>query len=124
MTAPRSTSTIDAVVSWVLRTGVVASVALVSTGIAWHWIATGETRLHYTLTGTNVLGFAIDDIHAVFGDGFRPRALVNLGIAVLMLTPYVRVLASLVYFAAERDWKYTVFTAFVFATLTYGVAFG
>jgi uncharacterized membrane protein len=52
----------------------------------------------------------------------RPRLLVNLGIAVLMLTPYVRVLASMLYFMlVERNLKYGLFTAFVLAMLTYSL---
>jgi uncharacterized membrane protein len=43
-----------------------------------------------------------------------------MGIGVLMLTPFVRVLASVVYFAfVEHNWKYTLFTAFVLSVLTY-----
>jgi len=38
-----------------------------------------------------------------------------------MLTPYVRVLASMLCFAAARNWKYTCFTATVLATLTYAL---
>ena len=52
----------------------------------------------------------------------QPRLLINLGIALLMLTPYVRVLASTFYFAlAERNPKYTLFTGFVLAVLTYSL---
>ena len=50
----------------------------------------------------------------------RPRVMVNMGMAVLMLTPFVRVLASVFYFAlVERNWKYTLFTGFVLGVLTY-----
>lgn len=52
----------------------------------------------------------------------RPRVLINFGLAVLLLTPYVRVAASMLYVAvAERNWKYTAFTGFVFAVLTYSL---
>ncbi|MGZ3606158.1 MAG: DUF1634 domain-containing protein, partial [Thermodesulfobacteriota bacterium] len=52
----------------------------------------------------------------------RPRVMINMGIAVLMLTPFVRVLASVFYFAfAERNWKYTLFTGFVLGVLTYSL---
>jgi uncharacterized membrane protein len=52
----------------------------------------------------------------------RPRVLINMGIAVLMLTPFVRVLASVFYFAlVERNWKYTLFTGFVLCVLTYSL---
>jgi len=46
----------------------------------------------------------------------------NVGLAVLMLTPYARVLASVLYFAlVERSAKYTIFTGFVLAVLTYSL---
>ena len=39
-----------------------------------------------------------------------------------MLTPYVRVAASMLYFGiAEHNWKYTLFTLFVFTVLTYSL---
>jgi uncharacterized membrane protein len=45
-----------------------------------------------------------------------------MGIGVLMLTPFVRVLASVFYFAfVEHNWKYTLFTAFVLSVLTYSL---
>ena len=75
----------------------------------------------YHVAGTNVFQFLVVDVRQLLVGSLRPRLLVNLGIAVLMLTPYARVLASLVYFAVvERNWKYTGFTAFVLTTLTYG----
>jgi uncharacterized membrane protein len=47
---------------------------------------------------------------------------ISLGVATLLLTPYLRVLASIGYFAfVERDLKYTLFTTFVFAVLTYSL---
>ncbi len=53
---------------------------------------------------------------------FRPRLLVSLGIAALLLTPYLRVLASLLFFAfVEHNWKYSLFTGFVLAVLTYSL---
>jgi len=40
----------------------------------------------------------------------------------LLLTPYARVLASMLYFAlVERNRKYTAFTTFVLLTLTYSL---
>ncbi len=109
----------ETLVGWVLLGGLTSSLALIATGLAWHWLATGTMQPSYALPATNVAAFILGDVRqvAVFGAG--PRRLINLGIAVLMLTPYVRVLASTVYFAIiERNLKYTVFTAFVLVTLT------
>jgi uncharacterized membrane protein len=44
---------------------------------------------------------------------------VNIGIAVLMITLFLRVLVSMVYFFfVLRNWKYTLFTLFVLLVLT------
>jgi len=42
----------------------------------------------------------------------------GLGIVVLMLTPYVRVLASVLYFGLVRNPKYLLITFFVLIVLT------
>jgi uncharacterized membrane protein len=52
----------------------------------------------------------------------RPRLLVNFGLAILLLTPYVRVVASFFYFAfIENNAKYAVFTSIVLGVLTYSL---
>ena len=113
---------VEAVVGYTLLTGVLTSLVLIATGLVWHWIVRGSLQFDYTLPGTNVADFLRADVEQAAFDPPRPRLLVNWGIAVLMLTPYVRVLASMVYFAVvDRDWKYTVFTAFVLGTLTYSL---
>jgi uncharacterized membrane protein len=114
--------TMDVVVGYILLAGVLTSLALVAAGIAWHWAREGNPRFDYTLGDTTVFQFLVDDVHALRAGELRPRLLLNLGIAVLLLTPYLRVLASVVYFAVvERNAKYTMFTAFVLATLTYSL---
>jgi uncharacterized membrane protein len=118
----RNASRIDVVIGSVLVAGVLTSVTLIAAGIAWHRIATGDFAFDYQLAGTTVFQFIVTDVEQLLAGVWRPRLLVNLGIAVLMLTPYVRVLASMIYFAVvERNWKYTGFTAFVLATLTYSL---
>ena len=112
----------DVLVSYVLLTGVVASVILVVLGLAWHWLATGQLGVDYRISGMNLFEFVIDDLRQVTSAQVRPRLLVSLGIAVLMLTPYVRVLASLLFFAfAEHNRKYVVFTGFVLSVLTFSL---
>ena len=113
---------VEVVVGYTLLGGVLVSLALVVAGLLWHWTVHGSLQFDYTLPGTNVADFIRADVAQAAGAPARPRLLVNWGIAVLMLTPYVRVLASVVYFAViDRDWKYTLFTAFVLGTLTYSL---
>jgi uncharacterized membrane protein len=112
----------EIMVGYILQVGVLLSVALLAFGLAWHWLSTGQLSLDYTISGMNLFEFVLFDLQRVFTDTLRPRLFINLGIAVLMLTPYVRVFASMLYFAvAERNWKYTLFTAFVFSVLTYSL---
>jgi len=112
----------EVVVGYILQGGVLTSMALLVAGLAWRWIATGHAEIEYSIAGMNLFQFVLSDIHQVAADAVRPRLLVNLGIAALMLTPYVRVLASMLYFAfVEHNGKYTLFTGFVFSVLTYSL---
>ncbi len=112
----------EILVGYILLIGVLLSMALIAIGVAWRWLATGQLGLEYSISGMNLFEFVLTDLRQVFTDTLRPRLFVNLGIATLMLTPYVRVLASMLYFAfVERNRKYTVFTAFVFSVLTYSL---
>ncbi len=112
----------EVLVGYILLGGVLASVTLLGAGLIWRWAATGSVEFDYSLHGMNVFEFLRADLRQVASGAVRPRLLVNLGIAALLLTPYLRVLASMVFFAAvERNPKYTLFTAFVFSVLTYSL---
>ncbi len=112
----------EVLVGYILQIGVLLSMTLIALGMVWRWLNTGVLGLDYSISGMNFFEFVVSDLQQVFLGAFRPRLLVNLGIATLMLTPYVRVFASMLYFAiAERNWKYTAFTAFVFSVLTYSL---
>ncbi len=112
----------DDLVGYVLLGGVVASVALIVAGLVWRFINTGHWGMDYTIPKMNLFEFVTEEIVLVVRGQFRPRLLVSLGIAALLLTPYVRVLASLLFFAfVEGNWKYSLFTGFVLAVLTYSL---
>ena len=112
----------EALVGYILLIGVLFSMALIAIGVVWHWLATGQIGLQYSMSGMNLFGFVLADMRQIFSGTFRPRLFVNLGIAALMLTPYVRVFASMLFFVfVERNPKYTIFTAFVFSVLTYSL---
>ena len=118
----RHESEMDAVVGYVLLIGVLLSMGLIATGVVWRWFNTGQLGLDYTIAGVNFFEFVLEDLRQVMLGAFRPRLLVSLGIATLMLTPFVRVFASMIFFAVvEHNWKYTAFTAFVFLVLTYSL---
>ena len=112
----------DALVGTMLAAGVSTSVALIVAGLLWHRLATGVATFDAPLGGTDALRLLVGDLRLAARNQLSPRLLVSLGVAVLLFTPYLRVLASVVFFAAvERNWKYTVFTSFVLIVLTYSL---
>jgi uncharacterized membrane protein len=119
---PSRDAKMDALVGYLLLAGVSLSMALIAVGLIWHFLRTGTFELQYPLQGRNLFQFLLAEIAiAAHGQG-RPRTLVNAGIGVLMLTPYLRVLASMLYFMfAQRNWKYSLFTAIVLGVLTFSL---
>lgn len=115
-------SRMEKLIGYILLVGVLASVALIAAGVIWHYAATRRLGMDYSISGMNLFRFVMADFAKATHPPLRPRLFVNLGIATLMLTPYVRVMASMIYFAfAAKNAKYTVFTAMVFGVLTYSL---
>ena len=112
----------ESLVGYVLLTGVLLSVALLAAGYVWRWMRVGNLRFEHSIVGMNFFEFISSTLQKIASRAFRPRLFLNMGIGVLMLTPFVRVLASVFYFAfVEHNWKYTLFTAFVLTVLTYSL---
>lgn len=112
----------ELMVGYILQAGVLLSAVLLAAGLIWHYAATGRMTFDFTIKGMNLYELLVKDVCQAVCGAPRPRLLVSLGILVLLLTPYVRVLSSMVYFAVvERNCKYTVFTGFVFVVLTYSL---
>jgi uncharacterized membrane protein len=113
---------VEAVVGYILLGGVLLSVALITGGLAWHWVTTGHLQFEYPVDGMDLARFFINDLQQLIVGPIRPRYLINLGIAVLILTPYIRILISVLYFAfVERNRKYAFFTTAVLGVLTYSL---
>lgn len=112
----------DTLVGTILQDGVLLSLGLIVAGMGWRWFRTGSLAINYQLAGMNLFQFVLDEIRLAVHGAVRPHLLINLGIAVLMLTPFIRVAASVVYFMGVlRNWKYTFFTAVVLTVLTYSL---
>ena len=103
------------VVSWVLVTGVSVAATLVAIGLLGSF-AVGWRGSLVGLPHADVPIASFVDI----GEGLRalrPQAIAQLGLLALVATPIVRVLATLVAFALERDRLYVGITAVVLAIL-------
>ncbi|NWG02264.1 MAG: DUF1634 domain-containing protein [Syntrophaceae bacterium] len=112
----------EILIAYILLAGVLISSALLAVGLVWHWARWRDLRFEHSITGMNFFEFILSTFRQVSSHEIRPRFILNLGIGILMLTPFVRVLASVFYFILkERNWKYTLFTGFVFCVLTYSL---
>jgi len=112
----------DLLVGYLLLTGVGLSMLLIIAGLIWRFVRVGHFTLSQELAGTNLFEFIVGEVRVAISGQFRPRTLVDGGIVVLMLTPYFRVFASMLYFMiALKNWKYSLFTAIVLAILTFSL---
>lgn len=101
-------------ISQVLRGGVLLSALLISIGAIWYFIHPVADGVALTTLPTVVQGVAHGD----------PRALIMLGLLVLLATPVVRVAVSIYAFAREHDWRFVVITSIVLATLLVSFVLG
>lgn len=112
------------VVSLVLRTGVIVSTSVGVLAGAYNLALHGGDRVSYhPFTGTPDADRHVPAILANAAH-LQPRALMMLALMLLLLTPIVRVLVSLVGFVRERDRVYIVVTTVVLLTLLGSIAFG
>ncbi len=117
---------VELMVAHLLRAGVVASFVTVGVGIVL-LVVTGKTGY-----GTfdivhvqNIIRYQGDHPHFPISlrdvwDGVsvaKPYAFISLGLLILILTPVMRVVVTVVAFVIERDWQYVLITGFVFCML-------
>ena len=118
-------SKFELAISYLLGAGVVTSLILIGVGILLFYaefgsLAISEKKVMF-LQEKNFFYFLYD----LFREGnSQGRALwtMTLGIAVLILTPYARVLLSVLYFFWEKDFKFSLITLFVLLVLTLSLA--
>jgi uncharacterized membrane protein len=118
----REDGMIERLIGDLLLMGVVVSAALLVTGVLWNTLMTGHPGLDYTIQGQNLFRFAEMDMSAILTQHLQPKLMLNMGVVVLLFTPFLRVAASVLYFAlTEGNWKYSLITASVFAMLAYSL---
>ena len=114
-------SKLEKAISYLLITGVMVSISLEIAGIALFYRSFGNfdisrermmfvhgKNLFYSIYGLFRGGYAHDN--GIF--------LMTLGMTILILTPYARVVMSVLYFVWKRDIKYALITIFVLLILT------
>ena len=120
-TTPVATGwTIENVSSWVLRIGVIASVTVMLTGIIVSFV-------HGTTQVSRMQSDTFEYRPAKIWEGVRQgrgKAIIEVGIYLLVLTPIMRVVMSAILFAChEKDWLYAAITFVVLALTVTGLLF-
>jgi len=113
---------LDLVISYILILGVLASLAIETIGIISYYSVNGTLSIDLqpvpALGGAGFFGYAGDMIHGMLVGVWTPFEILGLGIILLMVTPYIRVVASVVYFSLTKNVKYIFITLFVLTILT------
>ncbi len=117
-------TSIERMVSILLRTGVLISGAVVLGGGILYLRRHGYDHVNYTVFHPQP---AIDRLITQIVGGaiaLRSRSIIQLGILLLIATPIARVAFSLAGFALERDRTYVLITAIVLAVLLFSLIHG
>ncbi|MBI3324788.1 MAG: DUF1634 domain-containing protein [Candidatus Omnitrophica bacterium] len=115
----------EPLISSILRYGTLLSMGLITTGLVLRWSRGHQFGADDHLQGTNVLQFLLAHGHWVGSPRLCSSMCIRLGVAAVLVTPYLRVLASMFYFSVvERRRTHTLLTGIVAALLTYILFFG
>ncbi|MGB8770196.1 MAG: DUF1634 domain-containing protein [Candidatus Korobacteraceae bacterium] len=112
---------IEIIIGGLLRTGVILAAAVVLCGGALYLARHGHEIANYrSFHGEPA---ALESVGAIFRSTatLSGRAIIQLGLLILIATPVVRVLFSAIAFAIERDYMYVVITLIVLGILLYSL---
>jgi uncharacterized membrane protein len=105
------------VMGWLLRTGVISSAILVFIGGVLFFVQHPHEIHDYSVFAGEPDRFR--SVSMILGNAihFKGRAIIQLGLLVLIATPVLRVMFSLFGFLVEKDWIYVAITLFVLIIL-------
>ncbi len=116
---------LEVIVGYLLLIGVVSSVVLEAIGIALFYGTYGNTQVSqnqaFFITGENFFAFMIEQTQHLLGSQ-NALLFMTLGLIILLLTPYIRAITSVIYFGWERNRKFVAITLFVLTVLTVSLA--
>lgn len=104
-------------ISFELRIGTLISVILIAIGAALLFLhnGSGSLSLNAIATSNSLINSAGFDVPAVISavEGLQGLGFIFLGLVVLIATPIIRVLLSILFFAEESNWLYVIITLIV-----------
>ncbi|MGA9049196.1 MAG: DUF1634 domain-containing protein [Dehalococcoidia bacterium] len=119
-------SKLETVISYLLIAGIASSLLLIVTGLAFFYISSGNLNISLSnsslyIHGQNFFSFIYELLSNRYTQD-RAAYFISLGIVMLLLTAYVRVIVSVLYFAWKKDLKYSILTALVLIAITLSLA--
>ncbi len=112
---------VEVIIGHLLRTGVILAAAVVLFGAVLYVLHHGHETINYTTFHgePESLKRPSEIVRDAFG--MNARAIIQLGLLLLIATPVARVAFSVVAFAIEHDRMYVVVTLIVLAILLYSL---
>jgi len=115
-------ASIETTLSYVLIIGVALSFVIILSGWVLYFFKYKTWDIEYSLSDQNLLSLAAHEFSLLIHRISEPKLIINLGIVVLMLTPFLRVLSSVILFAVyDKNIKYAVITLFVLLVLSWSL---
>ena len=118
----------ELLISTVLRTGVLASLAVILLGTVLtfvhhrSYLSSAQDLARLTEPGA-AIPHNLREV-ALGLESLSGQAIITLGLLLLILTPVVRVGVSILAFVAQRDWIYVAITATVLLLLLFSIVLG
>lgn len=114
-------SKLETGISYLLIAGVIVSLLLEIVGIIIFYHSYGHLAISQDIgmfiKGRNFFSFIYKELQGNYVEG-SAILFMTAGIIVLVLTPYIRVIASVIYFIWEKNIKYVLITLFVLVVVT------
>jgi uncharacterized membrane protein len=113
---------LEEVIGYILVIGVTTSLIMEFAGLILYVTDKGTTEIDLGdfeayVRSQDFFAYMIDVVGSVLSNPSY-ASVMALGLVLLMLTPYLRVVASVVYFTLSRNYKYVVITLIVLVMLT------
>ena len=116
---------LETIIGYLLIVGVIVSVILEVIGITLYYGTYGNVQLSQNqavfISGKDFFAFIIYQTQHLLGSE-NALLFMTLGLIILILTPYIRAITSVIYFAWEKHFKYVLITMFVLVVLTLSLA--
>ncbi len=112
-------------ISFILISGVIVSIILELIGIILLYYTYGHLNIsqdtNMFIKGHNFFSFIYETFSRKHPSG-SAVLFMTAGVITLILTPYIRIIASVIYFAWEKNTKYVLITLFVLLVVTLSLA--